>query len=60
MSQYTYPGSPALVCAGRSLDLARPQVMGVINATPDSFSDGGSLYRADTLDIDLALARPRG
>lgn len=23
------------------LDLARPQVMGIVNATPDSFSDGG-------------------
>lgn len=24
-----------------SIDLARPQVMGIVNATPDSFSDGG-------------------
>lgn len=24
-----------------TLDLARPQVMGIVNATPDSFSDGG-------------------
>lgn len=30
-----------LDCAGRSLDLARPQVMGILNVTPDSFSDGG-------------------
>ena len=29
--------------AGRYvLDLARPQVMGIVNVTPDSFSDGGS------------------
>lgn len=28
-------------CAGRSLDLSRPCVMGVLNITPDSFSDGG-------------------
>lgn len=30
-----------LDCAGRLLDLARPAVMGVLNLTPDSFSDGG-------------------
>ena len=24
-----------------TLDLARPQIMGIVNATPDSFSDGG-------------------
>lgn len=30
-----------LECAGRVLDLTRPKVMGVLNVTPDSFSDGG-------------------
>jgi dihydropteroate synthase len=30
-----------LRCAGRQLDLDSPRVMGVINVTPDSFSDGG-------------------
>ena len=30
-----------LYCAGYVLDLTRPQVMGVLNVTPDSFSDGG-------------------
>jgi dihydropteroate synthase len=30
-----------LHCAGRRLDLSQPQVMGVLNLTPDSFSDGG-------------------
>lgn len=34
--------SPArLVCASRVLDLSRPHVMGILNVTPDSFSDGG-------------------
>lgn len=28
-------------CAGRTLDLSRPRIMGVLNVTPDSFSDGG-------------------
>lgn len=46
-----------LVCGGRTLDLQRPQVMGILNATPDSFSDGGSYYAGGALDLDLALKR---
>ena len=39
-----------LDCAGKPLDLARPQVMGILNVTPDSFSDGGQfLAKADAL-----------
>jgi len=30
-----------LDCGGRPLDLTRPAVMGILNITPDSFSDGG-------------------
>jgi len=30
-----------LQCGNRKLDLTRPVVMGVVNVTPDSFSDGG-------------------
>lgn len=33
--------APLLRCADRTLDLSTPAVMGVINVTPDSFSDGG-------------------
>ena len=33
--------SPQLDCAGRLLKLDRPRVMGIVNVTPDSFSDGG-------------------
>lgn len=32
---------PFLDCAGRRLGLGAPVVMGVLNLTPDSFSDGG-------------------
>ncbi|MCF0254093.1 MAG: dihydropteroate synthase [Duodenibacillus sp.] len=32
---------PVWLCRGRALDLSRPLVMGIVNATPDSFSDGG-------------------
>jgi dihydropteroate synthase len=48
---------PPLNCGGRMLDLSRPIVMGVINTTPDSFSDGGTLYRAEQLDLDLVRRR---
>lgn len=50
---------PVLNCAGRLLDLTRPLIMGVINTTPDSFSDGGTLYRKSRLDIEQAMARAR-
>ena len=33
-----------LDCNGKFLDLSRPQVMGVLNITPDSFSDGGDFF----------------
>jgi len=33
-----------LNCAGKSLDLSQPQVMGILNITPDSFSDGGDFF----------------
>lgn len=33
--------TPQLDCAGRLLALDRPRVMGIVNVTPDSFSDGG-------------------
>ena len=48
-----------LQCAGRSLDLSRPVIMGVINTTPDSFSDGGTLYQSARLDLELAMSRAR-
>lgn len=62
-----------LDCAGKILDLSQPVVMGVLNITPDSFSDGGSyfslieaLYRAEIMmeegaaiiDIGGESARP--
>ncbi|WP_445143620.1 dihydropteroate synthase [Dyella sp. Tek66A03] len=33
--------APVLDCAGRPLRLDRPRVVGILNVTPDSFSDGG-------------------
>lgn len=34
-------------CGQHTLDLSRPVVMGVLNVTPDSFSDGGRFLEAD-------------
>lgn len=31
-----------LIARGRELNLSTPQVMGILNVTPDSFSDGGT------------------
>ena len=42
-----------LECAGKMLDLSQPAVMGVLNVTPDSFSDGG---RYQSLDAALRRA----
>jgi dihydropteroate synthase len=39
---------------GKSLSLARPLIMGVVNITPDSFSDGGRFF-----DSDAALQHAR-
>lgn len=36
-----------LICGHRQLDLDRTQVMGILNLTPDSFSDGGRWLKAD-------------
>jgi dihydropteroate synthase len=41
-----------LQCAARTLDLSAPVVMGVLNVTPDSFSDGGRF-----VDTDVMLRR---
>jgi dihydropteroate synthase len=43
-----------LQCGGRFLDLSQPVVMGILNVTPDSFSDGG---RFNSLDNAVAQAQ---
>ncbi|MGC1507113.1 dihydropteroate synthase [Ketobacter sp.] len=40
--------SDQLQCGLRSLDLRHPHVMGVLNVTPDSFSDGGLFNSRDS------------
>ncbi len=41
-----------LDCANKSIDLGHPRIMGILNVTPDSFSDGG-----DFISPDVALKR---
>lgn len=43
-----------LDCCGKHLDLTQPHVMGILNVTPDSFSDGGRFVARDA-----ALAHAR-
>ena len=43
--------APQLDCNGRVLRLDRPRVMGIVNVTPDSFSDGGA---HDTAEAAIA------
>jgi dihydropteroate synthase len=65
--------APRLDCAGRVLVLDRPRIMGIVNVTPDSFSDGGAYATveaavahalrlaeegADVLDIGGESTRP--
>lgn len=60
-------------CNGQLIDLSQPKIMGILNITPDSFSDGGkfnSLYEAlkqtekmlcegaDIIDIGAQSTRP--
>lgn len=45
MTSALYP--TRLPCGNRVLDLAHTHVMGILNATPDSFSDGGLYSRLD-------------
>ena len=53
MTSALYP--TRLPCGNRVLDLAHTHVMGILNATPDSFSDGGRYSR-----LDAALRHAQG
>jgi dihydropteroate synthase len=46
-----------LRCGPRLLDLGAPKVMGILNVTPDSFSDGGELFRHHRVDLGALLKR---
>lgn len=46
-----------LQCGNHRLDLSGPRIMGILNTTPDSFSDGGSYYGTSGLSLDLVLQK---
>ena len=55
MPAFPYLESCVQLRLGREqLDLSRPRIMGVLNRTPDSFSDGGAFT-----DFDTAVAHAR-
>ncbi len=45
---------PVLHCGNKTLDLSESVVMGILNTTPDSFSDGGCF-----IELDAALSQAR-
>ncbi len=44
-----------LQCGAKTLDLSKPAVMGVLNLTPDSFSDGGNVFSQSQVDPNKVL-----
>ena len=46
-----------LQCGLKSLDLSTPKIMGILNITPDSFSDGGTLYQNGQVSLNNVLKR---
>ncbi|WP_018948797.1 dihydropteroate synthase [Thioalkalivibrio sp. ALMg11] len=46
--------APVLQCGDHALDLGQPRIMGILNVTPDSFSDGGQYAQ-----VEDALTRAR-
>jgi len=58
IERHPMPLNRHLQCAGKVLDLSRPRVMGILNVTPDSFSDGGQFVKLDTAlkQAELMLA----
>ena len=43
----TRPGAERWQLRGRVLEVDRPRILGIINVTPDSFSDGGNFFSTD-------------
>lgn len=71
--QATINNHHSINCSGRLIDLSTPKIMGILNLTPDSFSDGGKFNDeksallhaekmikegADFIDIGAQSTRP--
>jgi len=56
MSVMAHDGARLWHCSEQRIDLSAPRIMGVVNVTPDSFSDGGRHFdRGVAIDHGLAL-----
>jgi dihydropteroate synthase len=49
-----------LRCGAQVVSFSNPQLMGVLNITPDSFSDGGRLFDGETVRLDAVRAQASG
>ena len=50
------PANRELDCSGRKVTLNRPRIMGILNVTPDSFSDGGQwVGKSEAIEHALAM-----
>jgi dihydropteroate synthase len=49
-----------LRCGAQVVSFSKPQLMGVLNITPDSFSDGGRLFDGETVRLDAVRAQASG
>lgn len=47
-------------CGARVVSFSEPQLMGVLNITPDSFSDGGRLFDGEAVRLDAVRAQASG
>jgi dihydropteroate synthase len=47
---------PPLICGARTVRLDQPQIMGILNVTPDSFSDGGKFLDKPEAALEHAAA----
>ncbi|MGJ8526768.1 Dihydropteroate synthase [Halomonadaceae bacterium LMG 33818] len=55
-----YLPQPCVHGAGHTLDLSTPHVMGILNVTPDSFSDGGKYSSLDSAMTQAASMLQQG
>lgn len=73
MQERIQPSYFTLNCGGKIVDLSYPKIMGILNVTPDSFSDGGQFFNplnalrhaeklieegADIIDVGAQSTRP--
>lgn len=47
-------------CGAQVVSFSKPQLMGVLNITPDSFSDGGRLFDGEAVRLDAVRAQASG